>query len=102
MKWHTALDDSIALSRIIGTAAKETVLNNMETSAHYVENEYGLDKMNRELGVRLPRGFSETIGKETRVIVENILRKRTTRTVTDLCIKICLGAGLWLPRKLRG
>jgi len=102
MKWHTALDDSIALSRIINTAAKETVLNNMEASGHYVEKEYGLDKMNRELGVRLPKGFSDTIGKETRAVVENILRKRTTHTVTDLCIKICLGAGLWLPRKLRG
>lgn len=99
LKWHTALDDSIGLSDLLSAAARHTVSNNVEIAGKFIENDYGIARINRQFGVQFPQNLSQTIGNKTKNAVRKMLiSKKTNKQISHLCLKICLKKNLWKIR----
>jgi len=100
LKWHTALDDSIALSHLLKAAARETVATRIEDAAVYIEQHHGVSTLNREFHTQFPSNLTNNLGRKSKLAAQRKLRQSTGRKITCLCIKICLGASLWLSTTL--
>ena len=96
LRWHTALDDSIALSHLLGAAARETVALRIEKAAEYVEKEHGIDRLNREFSAQFPPRL--LLGRRSKATARKKLRNGRSEKLTKLCLQICLRAPLWITR----
>jgi DNA polymerase III epsilon subunit-like protein len=96
LHWHTALDDSIALSHLLGAAARETVATRIERAAEYVEKEHGIDRLNREFSTQFPPRL--LLGQRSKAAARRKLRTGGSQKLTRLCLQICLRAPLWITR----
>ena len=99
LKWHTALDDSMGLAHLLGAAARQTIGENVEMAAKYVEKDYGIKNLNRQFRVQFPQRLNDCIGRQTKEAVRRKLKsKRPSTELTILCLDICIKAGLWKMR----
>ena len=93
------MDDSIGLANLIEAAARETVLNNVEIAARYVEKDYGIARINRQFHCNFPKKLYDNIGRHSKAAIAKKLRsKRPSKELTILCLDICIRAGLWAMR----
>ena len=96
LKWHSALDDSIGLAHLIEAAARQTVIDNIEVAAKYIEKDYGVSRINRQFHCHFPKQLSDKVGRHTREAVAVKLRsKRPLAAINQICLEVCLRTGLW-------
>ena len=99
LRWHTALDDSIGLANLLQAAARQTVADNVEIAAKYVEKDYGIARINRQFHCNFPKQISNRVGRHTReAVAKKLLKTRPQQALNHLCIEICIRAGLWHMR----
>ena len=95
LKWHTALDDSIALSHLLKAAARETVASRIEETAKFIERQHGVSRLNREFETQFPTNLSSRLGRKSKLAAQRKLRTCTGNKLTHLCVKLCIGASFW-------
>lgn len=95
LKWHTALEDSIALSHLLKAAARETIASRIEEAAQYIEQQHSVSRLNREFQTQFPTNLSTSLGRKSKLAAQRKLRQNTGNKLTQLCVKVCIGASLW-------
>ena len=99
LKWHTALEDSIGLANLIEAAARETVVKNVEIAAKYIEEDYGIARINRQFHCNFPERLYDNIGRRSKAaIAKKLLSRNPTTAINQICLEICIRRGLWHMR----